>query len=526
MQPLSLLNLQLPSLGLSSRVSTSFLPAAPQQPVFDTTTAQRSVGQATASDLGQILQPLIALLQQIVGMSTPGGITDTVTPAPAPAAGAAGKPAPAPAPGAAGKPAPAPAPVPVAAGPTVTNVGGKIVVRAAGTPADRGPVPNQPTGNPFLSSTLPGGSQGVGVITNASLDQVRGLTYTQLTEAQRQDFNGVSRDSAGIIHLGGRALISGARSANGVSPMALMYNNVLTNASKFHPEEVAMIQAYAADEIQRRGMITGEDLDHAFIDEMGVRDGIPADVLQQYHVNVEQRVENMLANPNRAGVLADTRKTLNLVDDIGTLSQQSGLNANEQAAFRLAGHAVLFSGDGSVNGNILAVTAGNPNALDNNKANNGTIDPQIQALISADVADDNTINGSSLRTADQAVLEKLYNAGAGIGSSRQILDQSVATGLQSGRSMQDIQTSILNGGQQALADFKQLAADHSPAMLAMATTMAGASAICPFLGGMAAGVVGVAAAQQQAPSATNSDATAGITNANITTDPTLASGLI
>ena len=355
---------------------------------------------------------------------------------------------------------------------------------------------NQDTGNSLVGQTLPGGTQQAGQVATESVNQIRNLNYSSLSEAQRVQFNGVSRDSAAIIHLGGRANISGAVTANGVSPAAQIYNNVLQDPTHFHPEEVALVKKWSQQEMATRGMITGENLDHAFIAEMGTRDGVNQQQLQQYHTAVDQRVSKMLANPNRAAVLADTKKPLNLVDDIGTLQKQSGLNKTEQAAFRLAGHAVLFSGNGSVNGDILALTQGNVNALDNRGANNGSIDAETKALTDADMADNGKLDGSSLRAADGAVLNKLYGGGQGIANNQQIVNQAKQAGLSQGRTMKDIQQSILNGGKQALNDFKQLAKDHSPAMLAAGATMAGAAAVCPFLGGMAAGAAGIGAAQK------------------------------
>ena len=345
-------------------------------------------------------------------------------------------------------------------------------------------------------TNLPGGAQGTGQALGESVNQIRGQDYTKLTEDQRSQFNGLSRDSAAIIHLGGRANISGALTANGVSPSAQIYNNVLQSPANFKPEEQALVKKWSQQEIAQHGMITGENLDHAFIDEMGSRNGIDAQHLQQYHTAVDQRVSKMLANPNQAAVIADSKKPLHLVDDIATLQSQSGLNQIEQAAFRLAGHSVLFSGDGTVNGDILPITLGNTSALDNKGANNGTIDQETKALLDADVADNGKIDGSSLRAADKSVLDKLYVGGKGISNNQQVVNQGIQTGISKGRTMQAIQKSILNGSQQALNDFKNLAKNHSPAMLAAGATMAGAAAVCPFLGGMAAGAAGIGVANK------------------------------
>jgi len=380
-------------------------------------------------------------------------------------------------------PSPAPAPVPSPAPGTTTG----------------GTIPTDSTGINPITTALPGGIQSIGQVANQSLNQIRGTDYTKLNETQRQDFNGVSRDSAAIIHLGGRANISGAVSANGVPPSAQIYNNVLNNPSNFHPEEVALVKKFSQDEIKRHGMITGEDLDHAFIDEMGTRDGLTTDQLKQYHTAIDQRVSKMLANPNRQAVIADTKKPLNLVDDINTLQGQSGLNSAEQGIFRLAGHAVLFSGDGRVNGDILSITAGNPNALDNKGAgNNGSVDATTQALISADVADNGKIDGSALKAAEESVLSKLYLGGKGVLDNQTIINNGKQIGLQNGRTPEQITKAIAGGSKQALADFKKMAVNHTPAMLALGGTMAGAVAVCPFLGGMAAGAAGIGAAQKMA----------------------------
>ena len=340
--------------------------------------------------------------------------------------------------------------------------------------------------NPIRSG-LPGGEQIIGQVADEPLSQIRNLDYTQLGELQRWEFNGVSRNSAAIIHLGGRANISGRVSDNGVSPSAMIYNNVMQSPDKFHPAEVDLVKAWSRDELQRRGIITGEDLDHAFINEMGLRDGITPQILELYHQSVDLRVSKMLANPNREGVLADTKKPLNIVDDMPTLQDQSGMTPIEQAIFRLAGHAVLFSGDGRVNGDILPITMGNANALDNHGVgNNGSVDSEAKALLDADMADDGLINGSSLRTADAAVLAKLYLNGPGVTNNQQIIDHGIRVGLANGRTPQQIKQAIANGSQQALNDFKRMAKNHTPAMLALGATMAGAVAVCPFLGGMAA----------------------------------------
>lgn len=85
--------------------------------------------------------------------------------------------------------------------------------------------------------------------------------------------------------------------------------------------------------------------------------------------------------------------------------------------------------------------------------------------------------------------DKLHRRG--IANHQEIMKQGIQMGLKHGRTMQQMQQAIANGSQQALNDFKQIAKNHSPAMLALGATMAGAVAVCPFLAGLAASVTSI-----------------------------------
>lgn len=409
---------------------------------------------------------------------------------------------------------------------------------AADTPGGNKPPAGVLSSNPY-GSALPGGvtnglttpgsspqadggnTPGAGAIpNNANIQANLGVNYANLPEEQRAQFTHLNdnlsptdeRTAAAIIHLGGRAHISDAETASGVSPTARIYNNVLQSPQNFRPEEVKLIQGFAAKEKAEtasltpdgQGFVTGKYLDYAFIDQMGNRNGTSPQKMQEYKAAVDARVAKITdpSNPNLPQIIADSKTTVNIVSDINTLQQRTGLTRSEQAAYRLAGHSVLFSQDGTVNADILGLSYQNANSLDNqgNAANGGqdvNIDPEIEALAAADQADDGQVNGSSLRRSEEEVMDKIYLKQGGIKDNTQVLKEGQQVGLQNGRSMGDIQSALASGGKQALNDLKALAKDHTPAMLAMGGSVAAASAVCPFLGGMAAGAAGIGAANNK-----------------------------
>lgn len=372
-----------------------------------------------------------------------------------------------------------------------------------GTGVDPGGEVNPGTGED--TGVVPPAAGGIGAekgtAANKTIKELRDMNYSDMKQAEeRVAFNGLSRDSAAIIHLGGRAHISEKETENGVSGSARIYNNVLAPGTKFSPEEQALAKKWQASEISQHGFATGENLDKAFIQELGIRDGISAQKLQQYTDAVDARVAKLdkaaASSPElKAKIIQDSQTPINMIDDVDKLEGQSGLTADEQAAYRLAGHSVLFSGTGQVNGDILPITLGNAKALDGRKAA-ANIDPQVRKLMNADFADDGKLNGTSLRAANEVVMDKVFLGGAGLTGKDDITRRGNAVAKANGRTPQQIRQSIMQGGKQALTDFKNMAKDHSPAMLAGAATMAGAAAICPFLGGMAAGALGIGAGQK------------------------------
>lgn len=353
---------------------------------------------------------------------------------------------------------------------------------------------------------------------NPNVQANAGVNYSNIPEEQRAQFTHLNdnlsaqdeRRAAGIIHLGGRAHISDSETASGVSSSARIYNNVLSNPGNFRPEEVSMIQEFAAKERAEtagltpdgQGFVTGRYLDLAFIDQMGNRDGISQDKINAYKGAVNARVDNLMKSAqggNAAAIIADSNTTIDIVSDVGTLEKRTGLNRTEQAAYRLAGHSVLFSKDGTVDADILGISYKNLNALDS-QAGAGqdvNIDNEIEALASADSADDGQVNGSALRRANESVMDKIFLKQGGIQNNNALLQEGQQVGLRNGRTMGQITQSLTSGGMQALNDLKSLAKDHTPAMLAAGGSVAAASAVCPFLGGMAGGAAGIGAANDR-----------------------------
>jgi hypothetical protein len=318
--------------------------------------------------------------------------------------------------------------------------------------------------------------------------------------AREQFSNGnTNRNSTAIIHLGGRSHTSATTSANGVPATAQMYASVLATPNSFTPEEVAYVQKARDSEMATRGVITGETLDHDFITEMTGRSNISPDKAAQYHAAIDQKaaaLQTSFQDPQKQqAILDETNKGIQITSDIDTIQQRTGLTQAEQAIYRLAGHSVLFNADGKVSSEILGISYKNQNALDS-QAGTGqriNIDGNIEALAGADVADDGVANGTSLQAGTQSVLDKVFLGSGGVADNSAILAASQQRGLGNGRSMQQIGQAVSAGGMQALTDLKTAAKDHSPAMLAAGTSMAAASAICPFLGGAAAATAGGAA---------------------------------
>lgn len=347
---------------------------------------------------------------------------------------------------------------------------------------------------------------GIGNAQNLSINDRRNIDYSDLkadpngsndyenVRGGKQAFNGVSGHEAAIMHLGGRAHISGGTTENGVSGTARVYNNVLNNPDNFTPDEVELIQGYAATEQEKYGYFTGEGLDHDFVEQMAARGDISEDKLAEYHQAIDDRVAKMVNNPDQEAVAAEAGEEVNIVDDIDVLEEQSGLNRYEQAVYRLSGHSTLFSGDGSIDGDILAITLGNKNSLDGRGAPeaNSNIDPEVLSLLQDDLASDGELNGDSLRFANEKVLDKIFMGGPDL-TEEVTRTNAVEQGEANGRSKDDILTSLQTSANDAMRQFGDFVSDHPVITAVGAGAMGAAAGVCPFFAGTMAVGAGMAA---------------------------------
>lgn len=481
MQPLLLQSMPLtgrPSLTMTS-ASPTLLPAT--QSRFSRPLAQSGGGQF---DMFSLLMPLLQVVMQMMQMIM------------------GGQPATAPASSDAGSPQPSPTSTPVASTEEPGPVSGKPA--SAGGYADNAVTPGASDATDEASPSEEDSSTGSAA--SMTIAERRAMNYSDLkadpnggddyanVRKGKEAFNGVSGRDAAIMHLGGRGHISAGTSANGISGTTRIYNNVLNKPGSFTPDEVALIQQYAADEKARYGMITGSNLDHAFVDQMATRGDISPEKRQAYHEAINARVAKMVNNPDQAAVKQEASQEVNITSDIGTLEKQSGLNRYEQAVYRLAGHSTLFSGDGSIDGDILAVTLGNKNSLDGRSFGNQdtNIDPEALSLLQDDLATDGELNGDALRNANQKVLDKIFLGGPDV-TQATVRTESVQQAQQNGRSASQIQQSLQTSANDAIKQFGSFVKDHPVISAVGAGAMAAGAAVCPFLAGTMAVGAGLAA---------------------------------
>lgn len=337
------------------------------------------------------------------------------------------------------------------------------------------------TSGPINLNATPGGTTQPGNTTPptntiSTPDIDRNIAFQTLSKEQRSQIGLSDRDRA-IIHLWGRQVIS-----RGFQDGGIYFNVLQTEPNRFTPAEKDLIQQLATQEQAEFGGITGKALDREFFA-----------LMQRMNPEVTPDVSKWLNAPARASL-----GPVNIVSDLNTLQQQTGLSEFDQAVLRLWGHEPLFNG-GKIDGSILAYTIGNPNALDNsanpsNKGQNVTVDGVAQALLNADFASDGVRNGDSLRFAFGRVLDHIY-LGAADPTVDTIQANAQQKAAQNGRSLQQISQDVQQGMTQALADAASMVKDHPIIAAASIGGVAAATAICPFLGGLAIGGAGIAAGQ-------------------------------
>jgi hypothetical protein len=309
----------------------------------------------------------------------------------------------------------------------------------------------------------------------ATPDINRNIDFHKLTLEQRREV-GMSDEDRAVIHLWGRQVISRGFQDGGI------YVNVLQNPTGFTAAEQALVNRLAAEDEAEFGGITGKALDKAFFA-----------VMQKVHPEKQIDASRWLNTPVRFA-----QGPINKLSGVAELTQQTGLSAFDQGVLRLWGHEPILSG-GKIDGSILAYTIGNPNALDSvaNPGNGGAnvnIDDIAQQLLTADFASDGVRNGDSLSFAFDQVLDKIY-----LGATNDNINVVNANAMQiaaaGGRSIQQIGRDVQQGMVQAMADASKMVKDHPFVAAASIGGVAAATAVCPFLGGLAVGGAGIAAAQ-------------------------------
>jgi hypothetical protein len=335
--------------------------------------------------------------------------------------------------------------------------------------------PAQPT--PVAKQPVPVGTQpATQANTLATPDINQGVDFHQLPTDQRAQFGLSDRDRA-ILHLWGRQVIS-----KGFEDGGIYFNVLQTEPTRFQPAETALIQELAGKEQAEFGGINGKELDKAFFD-----------LMQRMHPGEAIDTSKWLNAPARFAT-----GPVNIVSDLGALQQQTGLSTFDQAVMRLWGHEPLLNG-GRSDGSILAYTIGNPNSLDSmaNAANGGqnvNIDSIAQALLQDDFTSDGVRNGDSLRFAFGQVLNHIY-LGAPDPTQQTVDVNAQQKAAQNGRTPAQIGRDVQQGVVQAMADAANMIKDHPLISAASVGGIAAASAICPFLGGLAVGGAGIAAGQ-------------------------------
>lgn len=347
-----------------------------------------------------------------------------------------------------------------------------------------GGIPGQIQGVPGQEQ-IPGGApkKPAGQTPDVDFRQLSGEQRTQLS-AQGDPSKALSDRDRAVIHAYGRGLIGGS--------IAGRYNDVLNGANgqqggeSAKPAEVELIRQLSAQEQQEFGGITGRGLEREFFKIMSEKFDAP-DMYQRYLIDPATGREK----PAKLAAANATAKLPNSPVDspewISQLQQQSGFNPFEQSVLRLWGHDTLDGG--GVDGSVLGFTLASRNALDNN-SDKGF----VEALLKADAAD-GSVDGSSIRTSFKDVLDKAYLGTQGSSVEKTFNDAQIR-GQSFGLSLQQMAQNTMLGARQAMDVAMDKMAQNPAATAAVAAGVVSASAVCPFLGGMAAGAVGVGMGQQ------------------------------
>jgi hypothetical protein len=344
-------------------------------------------------------------------------------------------------------------------------------INMTGTAGAPNPAPGGPA--PAAPGLTPAGPPPQNTLATPDVD--KSINFAQVANGQRAQLGLSDRDRA-ILHLWGRQIISRGFQDGGI------YLNVLNRTRNFTQAEQDLIAQLAAQEQAEFGGITGKGLDREFFA-----------LMQRLHPDKVIDTSKWLNTPARFA-----QGPVNIVSDVNVLQQQTGLSKFDQGVLRLWGHEPLLNG-GRIDGSNLAYTIANPNALDSvgNAANGGqdvNIDDIAQQLLELDFASDGVRNGDSLTFAFGRVLDRIY-LGANENNMNVVAANAQQKAAENGRSLQQIGRDIQQGVAQAMADAANMVKDHPMLTAASIGGIAAASAVCPFLGGLAIGGAGIAAGQ-------------------------------
>lgn len=359
-------------------------------------------------------------------------------------------------------------PIQIPAGPGVTVPGGV----PGGAP---GAVPTSPPGS------LPGGPPGQPAIQAPNVD------FRQLNDQQRTQISNLTDRERAILHLWGRQMIAKGGQDGGIllTVQENLQNGQNGGSVVVRPAEAQLAQELIAKDMQEFGGVTGKNLDREFFNIMATKFNEP-ELAQRYGNSPVFFAAN---DPNGAAAKLPEQFPVDSPEWEAAMSRRNGLNSFENGVLRLWGHDTL---DGGVDGSVLAFTLmGGNNPLDRGM-DKGIAD----ALLKSDAAD-GRIDGSSIKSSFKNVMDKLYLGPTQPGASvqRTFADAEVR-GQTLGLTVQQMAQNMQLGMIQAADIAKDFAQNHPMITAAGAGGLMAATAICPFLGGLAAGGAGVALGQK------------------------------
>ena len=304
------------------------------------------------------------------------------------------------------------------------------------------------------------------------------LDFRDLTNAERTEA-GLSDYDRAVLHTWGRQMISEGKQ-NGA-----ILNTIVQQAEsgqrdgtvKINQVELDLANKLIASDKEKYGGTTGKALDEEFFRVYAKVSGKSIDDIRAKYGNKDPEFAN-----------GQTAKLPNVVLDSAEWQSQveakTGLNEFETTALRLWGHEPLLNG-GKIDGSSLAYTLNSDNALDRgmNKAH-------VRNLLEADLAIDGVVNGDSMNIAFDGLLDKVYNGGEGT-SATKVKNEAISLAQKAGQTVKEVTQNVKTGVKDALFDVAAHMKEKPLESAAIAGGAITAAAVCPFLGGMVAGAVGV-----------------------------------